>query len=167
MNVTHIVSKWLHHLLHPFLLLKKQYLIDSLALIRDISSWSSLYVFSSPLRLSLYLYPSIPIINHLVTLEKHITPFFPFQKTKLILDVIEFINLEIFLSCNNSLCLQNKGTTMESNNASNYASLFLTYKEDDNPHCTDSTLLYYKCYIDDKLQIWNGFQDTLKTFLQS
>ena len=158
-------SKWLHHLLHPVLLSKKQHLKDSLTLVKDLAH----HTFPKTCTLFSFdvvsLYPSIPTTEGLLVFKKSISHHFPPHKTKIIMSVAELILRNNFLSFNNAFWLQIKGTAMGSNFAVVYACLFLSQLEDDNLAFQTPQLLYYKRYIDDAIGVWEGSPDTLHTFL--
>jgi hypothetical protein len=160
-------SKWLHHILHPILLERKQHLKDSLSLIRELSKLSLpktglLFTFDIA-----SLYPSIPTTEGLTALHNAVSPYFPVHRTKVILAVAELILRNNYLSFNNSIWLQIKGTAMGSNFAVVYACLFLAELEDSNPSFNTKHLIFYKRYIDDAFGIWDGPRNTLTDFLNT
>ena len=157
-------SKWLHHQLMPILLLQKQYLKDSHSLVQTLEHLNPpphSFIFTFDVE---SLYPSIPPKLGLQALRKMITPHFSSSKTNLIY-TLSALTLEYhFLSFDNMIYQQVKGTAMGSNFSVVYACLFLAHLENSQP--SHPNLFYFTRYIDDAFGIWTGTKPELENYLQ-
>ena len=108
--------------------------------------------------------PSIPPKLGLEALRKMITPHFSASKTNLIC-TLSALTLEYhFLSFDNKIYQQVKGTTMGSNFRVLHACLFLAHMENSQP--SHPSLFYFTRYIDDAFGIWTGTKPELENYLQ-
>ena len=157
-------SKWLHHQLMPILLLQKQYLKDSHSLIQTLEHLKpppNSFIFTFDVE---SLYPSIPPKLGLEALRKIITPHFSTSKTNLIY-TLSALTLEYhFLSFDDVIYQQVKGTAMGSNFSVVYACLFLAHLENSQP--PHPNLCFFTRYIDDAFGIWTGTKLELENYLQ-
>ena len=148
----------------PILLLQKQYLKDSHSLVQTLEHLNpppNSFIFTFDVE---SLYPSIPPKLGLEALRKIITPHFSASKANLIY-TLSALTLEYhFLSFDNVIYQQIKGTAMGSNFSVVYACLFLAHLENSqSPH---PNLFYFTRYIDDAFGVWTGTTLELDNYLK-
>ena len=156
-------SKWLHYQLLPILLTQKQYLKDSHSLIQTLENLNpppNSFIFTFDVE---SLYPSIPPKLGLEALRNIISPHFSINKTNLIYN-LSALTLEYhFLTFDNQIYQQIKGTAMGSNFSVVYTCLFLSHLENSHP---SPHLFYFTRYIDDAFGVWTGTKPQLLDFLK-
>ena len=137
-------SKWLYYQLLPILLTQKQYLKDSHSLIQTLENLNpppNSFIFTFDVE---SLYPSIPPKLELEALRNIISPHFSINKTNLIYNLSALTLKYHFLTFDNQIYQQIKGTAMGSNFFVIYACLFLSWPK--NSHSPPPSLLLHQVY---------------------
>uniref|UniRef100_A0A8C5WAS4 Reverse transcriptase domain-containing protein n=1 Tax=Leptobrachium leishanense TaxID=445787 RepID=A0A8C5WAS4_9ANUR len=164
------ISEYIDHLLQPLVVKTSAYLKDTITvlhLLQDLT-WEEGFLMATCDVSSLYT-----IISHEAGCEA--VEFFLRQADVFVDEQVDFILKGIRLILHNNYFwyhdtyyLQTHGTAMGTRFAPSYANLFMAHWENSavwTGHGWGSSLVLYKCYIDDILIIWKGTKVQLEDFI--
>ena len=160
--VTLPLSKWLAAELNELAFKCPYILKDSRQVVKELKD---LKIPKSSILLTFDVVSLYPSINHEIA-KTNIMHFFDNKaKGQCVLDLLDIVMLNNFISYDDKLWHQIRGTAMGTLVAPPYANLFLGKFEVDVLRKVKTHPLYYRRFIDDGFLIWNGPHEELSLFL--